>query len=168
MSKLCQSKISYDVNEDVPKSALEIKDDKKVDVLISLVSSLRSDHIAWIDRTYKAATWSIGILVTAMSYVMLQKDTLQPNEIIFIAIGMTLFGLITQLFFCAGRNAHHGIGAALSRCEASLKLCETDCYLQGTPFFWVFGKVGTTNPYYHPADISFCSPCFIRFNGGKY
>lgn len=113
---------------------------KKVDVLISLVSSLRSDHIAWIDRTYKAATWSIGILVTAMSYVMLQKDTLQPNEIIFIAIGMTLFGLITQLFFCAGRNAHHGIGAALSRCEASLKLCETDCYLQGTPFFGYSGK----------------------------
>jgi hypothetical protein len=140
MFKLCQSEITYHVNEDVPTSALDISDDKKIDVLVSLVSSLRSDHVSWIDRTYTVATWSVGILVTAMSYTILQKDELSANEIAYIAIGMTLFGLVTQLFFCAARNAHHGIGAALSRCEASLGLCEPGCYLQNTPFFGYTGK----------------------------
>jgi len=140
MFKLCQREITYIVNEDVPKSTLNINDDKKVDVLVSLVSSLRSDHISWIDRSYKAATWSIGILVSAMSYVILQKPEIATSKIVFVAIGMLFFGLITQLFFCAARNAHHGIGAALSRCEASLRLCETGSYLVETPFFGYSGK----------------------------
>jgi len=140
MFNLCQEEITYIVSDDVPQSALEFTDEKRADVLISLVNSLRSDHIAWIDRSYTAATWSIGVLVTAMSYIALHNANLQIKAIIFVAIGMALFGLITQLFFCAARNAHHGIGAALSRCEASLGLCEPGCYLKGVTFFGYSSK----------------------------
>ena len=140
MNKLCNNEISYYVTNDVPQSALDISEDKKVDVLVSLVTSLRADHISWIDRSYTAATWSIGLLVTAMSYVVVEKAGIKPNGIFIIAAGMFLFGLTAQLFFCAARNAHHGIGAAISRCEASLKLCTAGSYITSAPFFGYSGK----------------------------
>jgi hypothetical protein len=139
MIKFCQSEISYYVSSDVPKSALNINDDKKVELLLSLMSSLRTDNTSWIDRTYKSAIWSIGILVTAMSFIFIENSKIPANGIIFIAIGMSLFGLVTQLFFCAARNAHNGIGAALIRCEASLRLCESGSYLTEAPFFGYSG-----------------------------
>jgi len=140
MPKFCQSEISYFVSDNVPISALTISNDKKVELLISIMNELRADHISWIDRSYKAAMWSIGLLVTAMSYVLMEKNNIPENGLIFIVIGMTLFGIVAQLFFCAARNAHHGIGAAIVRCEAGLRLCEAGSYLNDQPFFGYSGE----------------------------
>ena len=131
----CKNEFDNPVSDDVPISTLDISDDKKVELLISIMNAVRADHISWIDRTYKAAMWSIGLLVTAMSFVLVEKINIPPNGLLFIAIGMTLFGISTQLFFCAARSAHHGIGATIVRCQTGLRLCEEGGYLNGQTFF---------------------------------
>lgn len=134
------SKIAHIVSTTVPQSTLVVSDDKKADVLISLMNSLRSDHISWIDRSYKAATWSIGIILSVVAYCVLRDNKLSVVGISYIAIGIFLFGLLTHMFFLAARSAHKGIGVALVRCEAILRLCEPDAYIRKQAFFGYSGK----------------------------
>lgn len=141
MFDLYTKKIEHKISATMPKSKLNnITDDKKADVLISLVSSLRSDHISWIDRSYKAATWSIGIILSAVAYSVLKENKLSPVGIYYIAISIFLFGLLTHMFFLAARSAHRGIGTALVRCEAILRLCESNSYVDNQTFFGYSGE----------------------------
>lgn len=64
----------------LPNSALKLSDEKKTDVLVALLVSLRDNIVSWNDRAYRAAVWSAGLLMSATGYCMVHSAS-QKNLI---------------------------------------------------------------------------------------
>ena len=123
----------------LPDSALDIADEKKVDVLVQYLMSLRSNIVAWNDRAYRAAVWSTGILFSASGYCLFHRAEMTTSVRVMLAIGFALFGGLTQNFLYAARRSHRGTGRVIDRVQATLRLCDENAYIKGARFFGYSG-----------------------------
>lgn len=140
MFKFLNESFKAEIVNPVPISNLNISDDKKIDILINLMNSFRTNVQAWTERAYKLTIWSVGIMISSVSYCFLHSETITKKGLIFISIALFVFGLLTQLYLSAAQRAHKGNGIAISKCEAALKLCDLGSYLKNELFFGYSGK----------------------------
>ena len=124
----------------VPVSNLNISDEKKVDIILSLLSSFRNTVQAWTERAYKTTIWSIGIMLSVVGYWILYGGSITGKGRLFFGIALFVFGLLTQLYLSASKRAHKGNGVAIVKCEAVLKLCDKNSFFEGERFFGYSGK----------------------------
>lgn len=123
-----------------PESNIDIKDDKKVDVMIALYVSLRSNIVQWNDRAYRATAWSIGLSLAVVMYWITHSSSMPILGRFIFAVGIFMFGSITQRYLLAIRQAHKGTGRVIDRVQATLKLCDKSVYIQDALFFGYSGK----------------------------
>jgi hypothetical protein len=116
-------------------SALNLSDDKKVDVLTSMLTVLHGNIVAWATRAHEAITWAVGITFGVVSYVFISPQPVMLSSAIVISIGLLLFGLMIHLYVRTARRAHSGNRLAISKCEAALRLYEKGAYLTPQAFF---------------------------------
>ncbi len=116
-------------------SALRVGEEKKVDVLISLLGIFHNNIVSWTTRTFQAATWATGLSFAVVSYVFIHPEKLNTVTRILFGCGLLSFGLIIQLYLRAGSRAHSGNRLAISKCEAALGLYDIGGYLKTRPFF---------------------------------
>lgn len=128
------------VTGSLPESTLAIPNAKKVDVLVALYMSLRSNIAEWINRSYRATAWSVGLLMTATGYWVLRGSETPLSLRIVVALGLFLFGSLTQCFLYIARGAHHATGRAIDRVQATLRLCDEDIYIKDARFFGFSGR----------------------------
>lgn len=117
------------------ESSIDLKVDHKVNTLLSLMESFRSQIMAWHDRAYVVATTSFGLLLVITKQWM---DNQSKNLIYlagYIAI-IILFSLLTQFYLRVANNAYKGNEEGKIKCEYALKLKEEDFYFHGKRFFW--------------------------------
>ena len=138
--RLRESDFEPIISAPVPVTAFSIKDDKKVDVLISLQGTIRTSITNGIERAYKAAFWSVGILLTIAGAWILHGHGISLKERILFVAGTFLFGFLTQLHLDEERKEYFGNGVALVKVEAALGLCQSGAYIQDVPFFGYSGK----------------------------
>lgn len=140
MLKYLNDSFEPKISAPVPLSNLNISNEKKVDIIISLLSSFRNTVQTWTERAYKTTIWSIGIMLSVVGYWILHGRGITGKGRLFFGIALFIFGLLTQLYLSAARRAHRGNGIAIAKCEAVLKLCDKDCYFEGERFFGYSGK----------------------------
>ena len=128
------------ISAPIPVSNLNISDEKKIDIIISLLTSFRTTIQAWTERAYKTTIWSIGIMLSVLGYWILHGSSITGKGRLFFVVALFVFGLLTQLYLSAAQRAHKGNGVAIAKCEAVLKLCDKDCYFDGERFFGYSGK----------------------------
>jgi hypothetical protein len=116
------------------------KEDKK-DILISIMNSIRMHLDPLGNFAYRAAIWSVGILLTlcaiwlgVASKVDVDLQLIRSYRFLFV-LGLILIGLLSSIYIYTIILAIKGNGNVLVRCEAALKLTEKDCYLKGEKFF---------------------------------
>lgn len=138
--RLCESDFAPKITATVPVTTFTVTDDKKVDILISLYGTLRTSIANCIERCYKAAFWSVGILLSLAGAWLLHGQGISLKGRFLSVAGTFLFGALTQLHLDAEREEYFGNGVALVKVEAALGLCQADAYIQGAPFFGYSGK----------------------------
>ena len=69
-------------------SSLDISKDNKVDIVLSVMSSVREQIGEWHSRSYAVASWSIAIMLGAIACWLKSGDS---NDRVFISIGIFLF-----------------------------------------------------------------------------
>ena len=140
MLKYLSESFEPKISAPVPVSNLKISDEKKVDIIISLLSSFRNTIQAWTERAYKTTIWSIGIMLSVVGYWILHGGGIAGKGRLFFGVALFVFGLLTQLYLSAAQRAHKGNGVAIAKCEAVLKLCDKDCFFERKRFFGYSGK----------------------------
>jgi len=140
MTKVNIEEFESTINDEVPQKAFEISDDKKVDILISLMKDLRVNINEWTERTYKATIWSIGLMFAIVAYGLTNNMNSNSIHQLFIVLGLLIIGLLTQIFISYAKKAHSGTGIALEKCQVSLGFCEKNFYLKNMQFFGYSGK----------------------------
>lgn len=128
------------VSVPVPPGKLEPNDEKKVDVLISLMNTSKFNILSWSERAYKATSWSVGIILAIVGYFILHGNLMPFKGRIIITLGTILFGFMTQLYLSAAKRAHNGNGYVLVKCESALRLCEKGTYFKEQEFFGFSGQ----------------------------
>ncbi len=128
------------ISAPVPLRAFSIGDDKKVDVLIALQGTFRTSISNCIERSYRAAFWSVGLLLTLAGSWILHGQGISLKGRVLAVIGAFLFGVLTQLHLDEERREYFGNGVALVKVEAALGLCQSGTYLKDGPFFGYSGK----------------------------
>ena len=121
----------------VPFGQIDISDEKKVDVLVSLIASSKTNILTWGERAFKATSWSVGIILSIVGYYILHGNMMPLKGRIFITLGIILFGLLTQIYLASAKRAHTGNGYVLVKCESALRLCEKATYFEDYEFFAV-------------------------------
>lgn len=128
------------ITNEIPQKSFEISDDKKVDILISLMKDLRININEWTERTYKATIWSIGLMFAIVAFGLTNKMNADFNHQLFIIFGILIIGILTQVFISHALKAHTGTGIALEKCQVSLGFSEEGFYLKDKRFFGYSGK----------------------------
>jgi hypothetical protein len=168
MFKFLRESFDSKISAPLPVSNLEISNEKKVDIIISLLGSFRNTVQAWTERAYKTTIWSIGIMLSIVGYWVLHGGDISGRGRLFFSIALVVFGLLTQLYLQAAQRAHRGNGIAIAKCEAVLNLCNKDSYFAGERFFgysgkWLPSKSLTILQIFHGVilGLSICSIVFI-------
>ncbi|MCY2996193.1 MAG: hypothetical protein NTY19_51340 [Planctomycetota bacterium] len=131
------------------ESALTISDDKKVDVILSVMSSVRTHIAEWNSRAYTATSWFVAILLLLPSYMLTAPSsiTLTMSDKLILSAGIFVFGVFGQIYLHFAHDALRNNGRALVRCEAVLQLGDPKAYFKTVDFFslnpkgeWVTAK----------------------------
>jgi hypothetical protein len=118
------------------ESVVDVNADRKVDILLSLMGSFRSQIMAWHDRAYLVATSSFGLLLV-IAKQWLDTPNKTPLYLIGYAIAIAFLAWLTQLYLRSVMNAYQGNEAGKLKCEYALRLKDEDTYFRGARFFWV-------------------------------
>jgi hypothetical protein len=125
-------------------SALSLSDDKKADIIVSLLGICHDSLAAWTTRAHEAITWAVGITFAVVSFVFVSPEKVSLSAAIVISIGLLLFGIMIQLYVRSARRAYSGNRLAIVKCEAALRLYEQRVYLDPQAFF-VYSKAMQTS-----------------------
>lgn len=140
IKQLINENFDPEVSSEIPENVIEFSHEKRIDVIISVMESIRQSILSWTERSYKATSWSIGILLSVVSFWILYGDPVNIRIRSIIASGMFIFGSFTQLYLLAALRAFRGNGSTLVKCEAALNLCNKGSYFKHQPFFGYSGK----------------------------
>ncbi len=140
MFEMLKDNFESKIIEVIPESSLIISDDKKVDIIISVMSLLRNNVSSWTERAFKATSWSAGILISFITFWIINGKTIPLMDRVLISFGIFFFGIFMQFYLFSARRAHKGNGVAIAKCEVALKLCKKDFYINETIFFGYSGK----------------------------
>jgi len=116
-------------------SKVNIDDNRKVDILLKLMESFRSQIMAWHDRAYVAAVGSLGLL---LGVTKLWIDT-ENKELLFLigyVSAIVIFEILTQLYLRTTRHNYEGNEEGKLKCEYALRLKDEDAYFSEAMFFW--------------------------------
>ena len=168
INKIFKEKFDPTISATIPENNITLTDDKRADVLISVMNSIRQNILSWTERSYKVTSWSVGILLSVLSFWILYGDPNSLKTRFIIALGLFIFGSFTQLYLLSALRAFRGNGDALIKCEAALKLCNAGFYSKDKPFFgysgqWLSSKSLTVLRLFHVSVliVTFLSVLFI-------
>lgn len=113
-------------------SKLNIESDRKVDVVLSVMNSMREQIGQWHNRSYSVATWSIVVLLGIVAYWFKSGNSADKE---FFVIGMFLFVIMSQIYLHFSQDAIKKNGRVLAKCETVLRLTEQDTYVCNDTFF---------------------------------
>lgn len=116
-------------------SSIELSADKKVEVLLSLMESFRSQIMAWHDRAYAVATTSLGLLL----FVTKQWIDAPNKNLIYLGgyiIVILIFSWLTEMYLKAAHDAYNGNEQGKIQCEYALRLKESGAYFHNERVFW--------------------------------
>jgi hypothetical protein len=119
-----------------PTSNVDIDEAGKVNVLVSLMSSCRSERTNWHNQAYIAAVSSFGLLLAVFKVWM---DVGNKRWVLFLSFIMALgfFELLTQQYLTVANQKIRGNNDVILKCEHALKLKDENVYFQGNhKFFW--------------------------------
>jgi hypothetical protein len=113
-------------------SRLNIDSDRKAEVVLLVMNSIRGEIRGWHGRSYAVATWSIAVLLGVVAYWLKSGNC---SDQIFYVIGMLFFAVMSQIYLYFSQIAIKKNGQVLVKCEAALRLTEQDAYIDGKKFF---------------------------------
>jgi hypothetical protein len=116
-------------------SKIKIDDNRKVDILLKLMESFRSQIMAWHDRAYFAAVASFGLLLGVTKLWINTKDKKWPYLICFIC-SIIIFEVLTQFYLRSTRQNYQGNEDGKLKCEYALRLKDEDAFFNNDRFFW--------------------------------
>lgn len=122
----------------IPTGKFNVSDEKKVDVLLALMTNVRENIRYWTEQSYNATVWSIGLMVSISGFWLLSGSRTAQLRYALL-FGVIVFGLLTQWYLSRLRRSFNADGSALVKLEAALKLCDKDAYVDGQ-FFGYTGK----------------------------
>jgi hypothetical protein len=122
-----------------PESALRPSDDKRIDILLSVYNSARSDIHHWEDRIYQASIFSSGAMISAVGFFLRYNQVLREHRGIF-SLAVLTFGMLSAIYLIASMKAYGNNGRLLVKVEVALGFCEIGTYLAGRPFFGYSGR----------------------------
>lgn len=120
-------------------SALDLGDEKKAEVLISLLGIFHANIASWTTRSFQAATWATGITLAVVSYTFIHSEGLTSVARVILSTGLFALGISIQLYLRAASRAHSGNRLAISKCEGALGLYQVGKFLKERAFF-VYSK----------------------------
>ncbi len=117
------------------QSSLQVSNDQKVEIILKLLESSRSQIMTWHNQAYVAATASLGlILVVTNVWVRAQPKTpigLGLSEVVIIA-----FAVLTQLYLRSTHDHYNDNEEHKLKCEYALRLKDENAYFDGARFYW--------------------------------
>lgn len=117
-----------------PSRVVSISEEKKVDVLLAVMASVRTHIEEWQGRSLTFMTWSTGLLVGAPA-IALSGKSYSFSERAIMALGVLVFGAFGVVYLCYVTQAVSGSGRVLVKCESALGLCDPGLYCEQAPFF---------------------------------
>lgn len=114
---------------------LEIDVDKKADVLVSLMETFHGNVSSWTTRSFEAVVWATGIAFAAASYIALYPEKVTIAARVVAGVGLSMLGIMLQLYLRAAERAHYGNRLGIAKCEAALGLYAEGTYLPSHAMF---------------------------------
>lgn len=110
-----------------PVPSFKIPDEKKVDVLIAVQTSLRDSIDKWEDRLYQGSLASAGAMLLTVGFFLQHPGLARYQHAVVWA--MFLFGGFATLYLLLAARARTENGAFLVQIEAAMGLCDFEGYL---------------------------------------
>jgi hypothetical protein len=125
--------------QDKPISSLNIADEKKVDVLLTILENTRSGISSLTNQSYTATVWSITLMISVCAFWL---STELPIEVLrwLLICAILIFTFLTQWYLWLLRSFNRSGGRTLVQIEAALQLCNENAYIKDLPFFKYTGE----------------------------
>jgi len=114
-------------------SAIDLKDNDKVNVIVSLHGHFRNHIQFWHDQVYKAATWSILMAYALVGYRL--DDSLDRGTLSIILTLIVLVGTLSGFYLKFCNRAYHGNWEQIINCQQALRLHEPGVYFPKRSFY---------------------------------
>ncbi|HEU4559106.1 MAG TPA: hypothetical protein VFS20_14695 [Longimicrobium sp.] len=107
---------------------------RRIDILLSLHTSVRECIERWEDRMFQAFGVSMAAILTVVGVYLEHPAELNARRLLVAGLVLT-FGTLAGLYFWRAADARSENGALLVKIEAALGLCEEGAYLKGESFY---------------------------------
>jgi len=131
---------TYVTNEStLPVPAADFsRTEHKIQVLLSVHTSIREAIQRWEDRIFHAFMISAGAVLSAVVFFVQNRADIRAHPA-FIAAAVALFGFCAWEYLYLAARAHARNGVVVAKLEASLGLCQPGTFVQGDRFFGYSG-----------------------------
>lgn len=116
-------------------SVLNISDDKKADILVSLGLQVRRNIHQWETRAFTASTWSIGILLGVLVLWVTGDNIPKQGAKTPLFVAVVLFGAMIQAILYFSRRKFMDNEPVSMAVRDGLRMNETGQYFSDRPFF---------------------------------
>jgi hypothetical protein len=117
------------------RSSLQISDDRKVEIVLKLLESSRSQIMTWHNQAYVATTASLG-LVFLVTKVWMSASPETLAGLLACEVAITAFAVLTQFYLRSARDNYNGNEENKLKCEYALRLKDENAYFDGARFYW--------------------------------
>jgi len=117
------------------QSTLDLKDKEKIDTIVKLLESARSQIMTWHNQAYIAATASLGLLLGITKLWLDTEHKTGPSLMVF-EVGIVAVTVLAYLYLDAALHNYNGNEEIRVKCEYALRLKDQGTYFEGARFVW--------------------------------
>ncbi len=118
------------------RSHLQISNDQKVEIILKLLESSRTQIMTWHKQAYVATTASLG-LIFLVTKVWVSASTKPLAGLLVCEVAIIAFAILTQSYLRAARDNYNNNESHKLKCEYALRLKDENAYFDGARFYWV-------------------------------
>jgi len=116
-------------------SSLTIDPHEKVEIVLKLLESSRSQVMTWHNQAYVATTASLAlILLVTKFWVSAWPKTLVG--LLACEVAIVAFAILTQLYLRSIQDNYRDNEEHKLKCEYALRLKDENAYFDGARFYW--------------------------------
>lgn len=116
-------------------SSLDVSNPQKVEIMLKLLESSRSQIMAWHNQAYVGTVASLGLVL----FVTKVWVTALPKTLVGLSgceVAIAAFAILTKLYLRSTHANYRNNEKHKLKCEYALRLKDENAYFEGARFYW--------------------------------
>jgi hypothetical protein len=116
-------------------SNLDVSNDRKVEIVVKLLESSRTQIMSWHNQAYVAASASLGLMLVVINVCLTARSKTLVGLLAY-EVGIVALATFGQLYLRATHENYANNEKHKLKCEYALRLKDENAYFNGARFYW--------------------------------